>query len=196
MSIDYSNRKTRILTALAGVLLAATIGAGFYYVYILNSGIDMPSFINMTRKDTEDWASENKIDTELVHYTYRYDEEIEKDTVLEQTPEEGIRLGRKDEISFILSDGPDPDKEFDIPDFTGRRREDIEKWFTDKGFTDVTFEFSPDTDVEENLFAGISPDEPLLKRSQPVVITISAKSNEEDEVIEVTSENARKLFGV
>ncbi|MBQ3271902.1 MAG: hypothetical protein IJH44_01480 [Solobacterium sp.] len=82
MSIDYSNRQTRILTAGAGVLLAATIGAGFYYVYILNSGIDMPSFISMTRKDTEDWAAENKIGAERMHYTYRFDEEIEKDTVL------------------------------------------------------------------------------------------------------------------
>lgn len=186
MSIDYSNRKTRILTAVAGVLLAATIGAGFYYVYILNSGIDMPSFISMTRKDTEDWAAENKIGAERMHYTYRFDEEIEKDTVLEQTPEEGTRLGRSDEVSFVLSDGPDPDKEFDIPDFTGRRRDDIEKWFADKGFRDVTFEFSTETDVEENLFVSISPNDPMLKRSQPVVITISAKSDKEDEVIEVT----------
>lgn len=186
MSIDYNNRKTRILTAVAGALLAATIGAGFYYVHTLNSAIEMPSFINQNRKDTEDWAEENKIEAERLHYTYRFEEEIEKDTVLEQTPEEGTQLNRRDEISFVLSDGPDPDKEFDIPDFTGRKQADIELWFTEKGFDDVTFEFSTETDVEEGLFVSISPDEPVLKRSQAVIITISAKADEEDKVIEVT----------
>lgn len=181
-------KTTKILLGVAIGLGTATVGTAAYYFSSApeTAKITVPSFIGKTKSDVESWMTENSVSSDQCTFDYTYDEEKDQDVVLSQSIEADSVLGSEEVLEITLSNGPDPDKEFKMPDFTGKKQAEVEQWFEDHKFTAVSYAFESDDKVEKGVFLKASADAgTTMKRSDELTITFSSGSDS-DEKTEVT----------
>lgn len=185
----FSN--TKALMGIVIGLLSAIIATSVIYIATDDKGIPVPDFKDQMKTDVEDWIKEQEVNPESVHCNYEFDEEKETDTVLSQSIKAGEVLKKDGILEITLSNGPDPDMEFTLPDFKGMDRKAVVKWFTDNGFTNVTYAFSP---VPEDSKEEIKKDEFLkcsakagdqIKRSDRITVTFATSDEDVQEEITV-----------
>ncbi|MFV0479121.1 MAG: PASTA domain-containing protein [Anaerorhabdus sp.] len=138
-----------------------------------NSSISIPDFSEFTISEVEQWIIDNKLTDEQVRIDYAFDEVIEKDMLISQTIEEGAKLESDATLVLLYSQGYDPELLVEIPDFTGWTTEEIEAWFTDNKFSDVTFEYLADSDIEEGIFISSNLTDEFVARNALVLISVS-----------------------
>ncbi len=170
-------------SAKIAMLVIAGIGVATGGTVLLNGGmenISLPGtgpkgpevidFTDQTKKDVQAWAQENEVGDESLQFEYAFDEEKAKDTVLSQSIPAGEFLEAGELLTVTLSDGPDPDKELELPDFTGKKLEEIQKWFTDNLFKNVTFATEETDEIEEGVFVSMEPASAKAKRSDKITV--------------------------
>ncbi len=182
--------KTKILLAVAAVLLAATCAAGFYYLNTLktqeNTSAVLEDFKGKKREDVLSWISENGFDEQQVSFAYAFDE-AEEDLIISQSIAKGESFTKNDVLEITLSSGPDPEEMIELPDFTGKSTDDITKWFEDNNLTNFSFSFTKTEDVEADHFVAMEPEAGTsVKRSDKVTVTISSGIGEQSEAEEIT----------
>ncbi|MEE3488067.1 MAG: PASTA domain-containing protein [Bulleidia sp.] len=172
---------TKALMGIVIALMSAIIVTSVIYITSAPSGIDIPDFSEKTKEDVQTWISDNEVDSNLVTFSYAYDEDKDQDIVLSQSMAAGEKLTKDNILTITLSNGPDPDKEFTLPDFTGKDKKEVSKWFTDNKFSAVTYAFSPDEEVEKDIFLKCSAEKGAkVKRSDKITVTISTGTSEEE----------------
>lgn len=181
-------KTTKILLGVAVGLGTVTVGTAAYYFSSVpeSQKVTVPSFPGKTKSDVESWMSQNSLSSDRCLFDYAYDEEKDRDVVLSQSIEADSVLGPQEVLTITLSDGPDPDKEFQMPDFSGKKQEEVEQWFEDHRFSSVSYAFESDEKIEKGLFLKASAEAgKKVKRSQELKITFSSGSKE-DQQAEVT----------
>ena len=139
--------------------------------------VTMANFEGMAKLSVEKWLEENEIPADQVSYSYAFHETIAKDAVISQTPGAGEVIGDND-ISFVFSTGPDPDAEIALIDFSGMSLEDIQKWFINEHFSRVSIEYVYDPSIPEGKFVGTNVKDGKARRSDQIVVQISANAEE------------------
>ncbi len=182
--------KTKILLAVAAVLLAATCAAGFYYLDTLNAEKNAPAamadFSGRKKEDVLSWFSENGFDESQVTFSYAFDE-AQEDVIINQSVAKGDPFTKSDTLEITLSSGPDPDEMIELPDFTGMTTEEITKWFEDNNLTNVTYQFTIAEGIEADHFVSMEPEaKTMVKRSDRITVTLSSGIGEQSEEEEVT----------
>lgn len=176
--------KLGVKVALTAVLVAGT-GTAVYAAYetgmvdkILNKdGIEVQNFVDKDKRIAEIWAKKNDL-SDTLKYTYEYSEDKAENIVLKQSVKAGKKISSGDTFTLTVSKGFDPDKEFEFPDFTDKKKEDIEAWFTDNHFTSVTYAYEAveDTSKEEDSFISASVEKGTkVKRSAAIEIKLVTK---------------------
>lgn len=176
--------KLGVKVALIAVLVAST-GTAVYAAYetgmvdkILNKdGVEVQNFVGKDKRIAEIWAKKNDL-SDTLKYTYEYSEDRAENIVLNQSVKAGKKLSSGDTFTLTVSKGFDPDKEFEFPDFTDKKKEDIEAWFTDNHFTSVTYAYEAveDTSKEEDSFISASVEKGTkVKRSAAIEIKLVTK---------------------
>ena len=150
-----------IISAIAAAVLTAGTGTAVYAYYNNGSsnGIAVPDFVGSDKATVENWIE--KYDTEeQVQLVYDYSEDVEVDIVMEQSLEEGAVLEADDTLQLTLSLGPDDEALFELPDFTGKKRAEIEEWFNKYHFTAVTYTYEAveDATIEKDTFISMTPE--------------------------------------
>lgn len=172
---------TKALMGIVIALMSAIIVTSVIYITSAPSGIDIPDFSEKTKEDVQTWISDNEVDSNLVTFSYAYDEDKDQDIVLSQSMAAGEKLTKDNILTITLSNGPDPGKEFTLPDFSGKDKKEVSKWFTDNKFSTVTYAFSPDEEVEKDIFLKCSAEKgSKVKRSDKITVTISTGTDEEE----------------
>lgn len=184
MNIDFTNKKTIALIVTAAVLLIATIAISVFYFLVPVKQIEVIDFSGMNKSEVETWVLENELTEEQVLFAYEFNEVTEKDVVLNQSIEAGELLNKDDILTITLSDGPDLGLIVTIPDFTGQKHDEIDAWFKENKFTDVTYEYIPDLKIKKDYFIKSNLTEKDVRRNTPIVISISV--GEKSEGIEIT----------
>jgi len=182
--MDFSSKKTRSLLITVAALLVVTIAAGIYYLNT-DAAITVLAFTGETKEDVQSWMSKNKLSDSRVSFEYQYDETAAQDSVISQSIAEGKTLSVKDVLVITLSNGPDPDKEVTLPDFTGKSQDEVSKWFDDNLFTNVTYEFMADETVAKDVFLKLSVSGTSAKRSDAITVTISSGKTSDQQDITV-----------
>lgn len=163
-----------ILTGLlAGVITTATAVT----LLAINAGksVKVINFVNKTKTDVETWRKDNEIEADKVKYKYIYDEEKVEDVVLKQSLHEGESLNDNNTLDITLSNGPDPDKEYALLDFTNMKEDEIKAWFTDNKFTNVIYTYEYNTEKEEGTFVSVLPEiGSTVKRSDSITVTVTS----------------------
>lgn len=184
MNIDFTNKKTIGLIVTAAILFIATIGIAIFYFLVPVKQIEVIDFTSMDKVEVDAWILENELTPEQVVFAYEFNEVTEKDTVLNQSILAGETLKKDDILTITLSDGPDPGLIVTIPDFTGKTHDEIETWFKENKFTDITYEYIPDLKIKKDYFIKSNLTEKDVRRNTPIVISISV--GEKSEGIEIT----------
>lgn len=173
MNINFRDKKTIGLMIAAGILilLTATIVAIFFLFPAKK--IEIPDFTNKTKAEVETWITENELSLDQVLIAYEYNETIMKDQVLTQSIVGGETLKKDDILTITLSNGSDPDLIVTLPDFKDMTHDQIEAWFTENKFSDITYEYIPDPKIKKDYFIKSNITETEIRRSTPVLISIS-----------------------
>lgn len=172
---------TKALMGIVIALMSAIIVTSVVYITSTPAGVDIPDFSEKTKEDVQTWMTDDEVDSNLVTFSYAYDEDKDQDIVLSQSMTTGEKLTKENILTITLSNGPDPDKEFTLPDFTGKDKKEVTKWFTDNRFSAVTYAFSPDEEVNKDIFLKCSAEKgSKVRRSDKITVTISTGTSEEE----------------
>lgn len=179
--------KTKILLAVALAMGGAAVGTTVYYVEMVKDPeVAVPDFTGKTKTDVESWAKENRVSSSRYSFSYEFDETIAEDGVLSQSIPAGEMLGRENVLEVVLSSGKDPDASLTFPDLSTMSREEIEKWFEDNGFTNVSYAFAEDDSVEAGSFLKASVEAGAqVKRSDAITVTFATGGDGADTEITV-----------
>ena len=174
-------KKSVKITMVSTIAALAATGTTIYALQ--NQGIEVKDFEGKDRTVVEKWAQENGVE-DYIDFKYTFNEVVEKDIVLDQSLEASTIWKLDEDFVVTLSNGPDPDKEFVLPNFKGQSEIEIRKWFKDNGFNNVVYnyEVSDDDDVEDGDVIKMSPKAGArVKRGQNIAITFAIK-----DLVEVT----------
>lgn len=159
--------------ALAAVLTAGA-GTGAYAVYTVNASdsIDVPDFSGKAQRIVEIWAKKNNLEDQ-VKFEQEYSDDVLSDCVISQSAR---KVSSDGILTFTISQGPDPDKEVELPDFSGKKKDEIEAWFADNYFSNVTYTYAnvTDQDLEDDMFVSMDPTAGTkAKRSDAITVTLA-----------------------
>lgn len=176
--------KTKILLGAALALGGVTVATTVYYVQaVKDPEVKVPDFSGKMKADVEQWAKDNKVSTDRYSFSYSFDEEALEDAVLSQSIGANELLGKDAVLEVVLSSGKDPDAEFTFPDCSSMSRAEIEKWFEENGFTNVSYAFAEDKKVAKDGFVKASVEAGAkVKRSDAITITFSTGSEAAAEI--------------
>ncbi len=176
MDYEQVNIPKIIVTVLAAILLVLLGVLGVRLV--LNRNADkpaakeaaiLPDFTNQTKDDVLAWGQEYGIEEKQFEFTYIYDEEADKDIVLSQNIPAETEL--KDEVLILtLSEGPNPDTMFTLPDFRGLNKDQIDEWFKDHKFTNIVYEGEGENG---GTFVSIIPASGMVKRTDQITVKLN-----------------------
>lgn len=159
--------------ALAAILTAgAGTSAYAYYAVNASDSIDVPDFTGKAQRIVEMWAKKNDLEDQ-VKFKEEYSDDVLGDCVISQSAR---KVSSKSTITFTLSQGPDPDKEVELPDFAGKKKDEIEAWFADNYFSNVsyTYTYVSDQDLEDDMFVSMDPAAGTkAKRSDAITVTLA-----------------------
>lgn len=173
MNIDFKNKRTIALLVTTGTLLVLTSAILAFIFLIPEKKIEIPDFLNKTKLEVETWMFDNDLTEERVTLTYEYNETVEKDIVVSQSIVAGEKLKKDELLSITLSNGFDPELVVTLPDFTGMTYENINQWFIDNKFSDVTYEYIPDEKIQKDIFIKSNLATNEAHRNEVIVISIS-----------------------
>lgn len=163
----------KILIALAVVLCLAGTTVGVLALTSSGSGVTVENFVGKDKKVVETWRKKNDVSNDQIAYAYAYDDSKDKDIVLKQSIASGKTLKSDETLKVTVSKGADPNKEFELPDFTDKVEKEIKKWFTDNKFTNVTYTYEINPEVENGKFISMDHETGTkVKRSEPITVTI------------------------
>lgn len=163
----------KLLIALAIVLCLTGTTVGVMALTSSGSGVTVENFVGKDKKVVETWRKKNDVSKDQIAYAYAYDDSKEKDIVLKQSISSGKTLKNDETLKVTVSKGADPNKEFELPDFTDKEEKEIKKWFTDNKFTNVTYTYEINPEVENGKFISMDHETGTkVKRSEPITVTI------------------------
>ncbi len=155
-------------------IVAAIIIGMLIFRFVLNQNVTAISFSQLTKDEITEWYVSEFHTEEGLKFEYEYSDEIAKDKVISQSVAEGEKINKKDGLTIVLSDGADPEVEFELPDFVKEKYdlEKIQKYFEDNKFPDVTYQY---VISDEPLYTVIDINvSGKVKRGTAIIVTISA----------------------
>ncbi len=172
------NRKLKksVKIILCGIFMGVIATATTIGLLAMNgSSVKVVNFVNQKKSDVEKWRKDNDIDASQIIYKYEYSEEKDKNVVLKQSLKAGESMNKDNDLKITLSNGAGPSVTFELPDFTGKKEDEIKQWFKDKKFSNVVYKYEKNPDIEENTFISMNPAaSTTVKRSDTVTVTICA----------------------
>lgn len=174
------NRKLKksVKIILCGIFMGVIATATTIGLLAMNgSSVKVVNFVNQKKSDVEKWRKDNDIDASQIIYKYEYSEEKDKNVVLKQSLKAGESMNKDNDLKITLSNGADPSVTFELPDFTGKKEDEIKQWFKDKKFSNVVYKYEKNPDIEENKITIIYDEAYSDSIASGKVITTSVDAN-------------------
>ena len=160
------------IKTILSLALMLVLGACSHDTAPKDQGVTLIDFTGMTKNDVEAWRTSNNINADELLYAYQYNETIAKDTVISQSIPAGQPLDGRN-VTVTLSNGVDPQAEITLIDFSGMSLDEIQKWFINEHFEQVSVEYVYDPSVPVGSFVGTSAVDGKACRDEPIVIQVS-----------------------
>ena len=135
--------------------------------------LKMIDLTGLSRVEVEEWLTKNNITRDHTAFNYQYDEVIMEGKVISQTIPVGEEVGGR-MVGVVLSNGKDPNKEITFPDFSQMSTEEIQKWFTNESFEQVSIEYVYIPNAEYGKFVEIPEHQGKARRNEKVVVRVTA----------------------
>jgi len=170
--------------ALVAVLVVLVTGIGIltYSIFKTENGVVAEDLSTKTPAEVEIWATSKGLKDQLT-INYEYSETLAENTFISQDPKAGEVI--TDKLVVTYSKGKDPSFEIEVPTITSTTKlDEIEKWFAENGFTDVTVQYENNEEVEKDIVLRLNVTG-KVKRSQPIIIYVSSGGDLDKIEIEV-----------
>ncbi len=141
----------------------------------------VPSFYNQSLVKVNEWKEKNNIN---VIEKYEYNDEIKKYYIVGQSITAPTLTKDIDEITFIISNGPDLNKEIIVPSFIGLKYDDVIKFIEENYLSNVKFEFIKSEDNVDTIIDQKGSGS--MKRSDLITLTVATSETGEIEIPDFT----------
>jgi len=188
-SLFLDNRKGRKFVVVSSCLLTCyslfniLVGMNVISIPVQEA---MPNFMDKSLSEVVEWASKNKISLNQIYET---SDIIEEYNIIHQDVEAGTLIKDVKEVTVIVSEGPNYDKELVVPNFIGQTVDDVIEYVEKNYLTavNIDFEFS---DVERDQIMKQDKSGQMKRNEQ---INMVASLGAEEDLGEVTM---RELVGL
>lgn len=193
----FFRNKTNVILI---IILIILLGAGGFFAYnvLKEPTVKAIDFSNMTETEIVSWAKENGV-SDKIEFKHEFDDSIKKGYVIYQSIKEGDDITNN--VVIIISDGSDKTGCIDIPIDNFKTKDEIEAWFKENNFINVTFEFVEGSDMKDYEIISVDPisakpeDKVVVKVASGTLVEVPDLSHYSDEEINAWSkENNIKVI--
>lgn len=167
--------KKGLLIAAIGffALLIAMVGFVMYLLFFgTGQEIEIPNLLGMTYEEASlaaERASKGDIEFEVFVERSAYSDE-EKNTIISQTPDGGLKIKRSREIKVVISLGP---VALELEDYTGKDYEEIREELEDKGLKVIIEQEDNDTYEEGKIFKQLPSKGTQMAEGDEITLYVS-----------------------
>lgn len=162
----------KILISSSLVLLITLFGAWYFF---FAAKISVPNFVGQKQSEVISWLKQEGIHSRGVVFKKEFSLEVEKDLVISQSTPEGKKIKNDAKLTFVISDGANPDDPISFPNLKAMKREEIEKWIKDNKLTNTRIKsvYSNTVNRGEVIDYEYRGEESEFRRGNSLTITIS-----------------------
>lgn len=177
-----TSKKKKKRDAKKGLLIAAItffaalIALVIFVAYLLFFGtgkeVEIPDLLGMTYEEASlaaERASAGDIEFEVFVERSAHSDE-EKNTIISQTPEGGLKIKRSREIKVVISLGP---VALELDDYTGKDYKDVQEQLEEKGLKVIIEQEDNDTYEEGKIFKQLPSEGTQMAEGDEVTLYVS-----------------------
>lgn len=164
-----------VVTSLA--VLGTIAFNGLYLTDVINLPEQsyLPNFESKNLTKAINWTEENDVETKQ---NFEYSDVTQKYKVISQSTKAETLTKNVDKVDFVVSNGPDYNKEVILADMTGWDVDDVVKFAEENFLNSVTVNFEENDSIDNGIIIKQSKTG-NIKRSDPIIFTASLGSKEE-----------------
>lgn len=166
----YKN-KTIQMNITAFLILITLMFNGLYITNIIKlpQQSHIINFENTSLTQAIEWTDKNNIKN---NETFEYSDNIKKYNIINQSEKEGTLTKNIKSVDFIVSNGPDYNKEVILSDMTGQNVNDVLKFINNNHLKNVQINFEENVETDKNYVIKQSSTG-KIKRSDAIIFTVS-----------------------
>ena len=143
----------------------------------------LPNFINKNIADVVVYADEKKLD---IDYSYEYSDNVEEGKIISQDVLPGTILKKIDKVSFVVSGGPNYDKEIILTNFEGTKIDELIDFISKNYLNNVNIVYEINNEIERDII--------ISQRSSLITVKVSLGSKDSLSPISLEDLRDKKLF--
>ena len=129
----------------------------------------LPNFESVNLTKAINWTQENNVKT---NQEFEYSDVTEKYSVISQSKKPETLTKDIKKVDFVVSNGPDYNKEIILADMTGWNVDDVLKFVNENFLNNVTINFVENLNIKKDTIISQSKTG-QIKRSEPIIFTVS-----------------------
>lgn len=110
-----------------GIFAGLVLLSGFWYFFLV-AKIAMPNFVGQKQSEVIAWLKQEAINPQGVVFKKDYSLEVEKELVISQSITAGKKVKKDSKLTFVISDGANPDEPINFPNIRAMKKAEIEAW--------------------------------------------------------------------
>lgn len=149
MEIDkgYNKRKIIRYSIIGGTVVIVMII--IFIIFRLMNQVTVKNFVGTNISDANTWGIANKISIEK---TEEFNLEYDENMIISQSKDPEKKIQKGSIISFVVSKGPNPDEQIQLPDFSVMTTSEVQKWKEEVKAINVNIVQEFNDTVETNKF--------------------------------------------
>ena len=158
-----------IVTAL--IVLGAIAFNGLYMTDIISLPTQsyLPNFESENLTKAINWTEENNVKTDQ---NFEYSDTTQKYSVISQSKKPETLTKNIDNVEFVVSNGPDYNKDVILADMTGWNVDDVLDFINENFLNSVAINFEENTSVKKDTIISQNKTG-TIKRNDPIIFTVS-----------------------
>lgn len=159
-------------TTITSILVIGTIAFNGLYmtdVISLPTQSYLPNFESKNLTKAINWTEKNNVKT---GQNFEYSDTTKKYSVISQSKKPETLTKEIKKVDFVVSNGPDYNKEIILADMTGWNVDDVLDFINENFLNSVTINFEENTNVKKDTVISQSV-AGTVKRNEPIIFTIS-----------------------
>ena len=159
-------------TTITAILVLGTIAFnGLYMTNIINLPTQsfLPDFESENLTKAINWTEKNNVKT---NQNFEYSDTTKKYSVISQSKKPETLTKNIKKVDFVVSNGPDYNKEIILADMTNWNVDDVLKFIEDNFLSEITINFEENENIKKDTVISQSKTG-TIKRNEPIIFTVS-----------------------
>lgn len=149
-----SKRKMTLISGIVCIVLAVIV----FLSIITEKKYQVSNLTGQSVQEVKEWMTQNNIPENKVIYAETFSDRVPADHVVSQSIDPSGKITSRKSLVLTISKGENPDKKIALPDFTGKNRDEIEKWLNDNEFSNYQIiDIDTDNADQNSYFCSSEP---------------------------------------